>query len=1388
MKKRYSVKRFFSSVLIVSMVFSLNAATGVFAESDKIEQANSVTMPSYITETVIGGEKYLEFDSGEDMAWLRAHVMNKEDGGGEGGYYCTHNIVLTDDIDMSEYNNTNGENNGAWSGIGHGQQWIGYSGIFDGAGHTISNIDVYNDQLVGPKGLLFNITKNATIKNISVEGVVSSTRYIGGLVGRTTGGITLENVVVDAKLSLSNGNANAIGGLIGQCGSGQTVGGDKILIKNCAAVGSFESSTSTNPIGGLIGHIYGGYDVQIENTYAAADLRCDGGNVAGLIGSQGTSKLRIANCYYLDAMAETAFFVMSGSNADESPVSPSSSFVDVKEKKIEEMKSSSFIESLGSTKFHADGQPPLAQGCPLPATISAKDYTFSEFIWSGEPVTAYNIGDSFDMGSLKVIARYKNSSDQTLDVNVTKYLKADKNILQKEDNNTNVTLTLSYGDRADQKEYPVTVKNVVELEIENGPSTTLYYEGEKFNPQNLCLKATFSDNTTKTIMSNEYTYSPAGELTTADTEIKVSYGGQTVSVPIEVKTRNIVSLEVTEKPNLIYTASENFDPTGMKVRVNYDNTEYGRNYRELELSFNGKYAAGKYIYSADGNRVTVSYQEKEQIFQTSFDIFFLSGEAPEKIEDVYQLSTPDDMIWFANQVNEFGKKDINGAVQNDIDLSSAAYYLPIGIDNKTFYAGTFDGKGHTITVAFGSETGSADNTRKNIGLFGACGGGAQIENVIVNGTIDGTFEAAVNFAGIVASTFTVNGSSTAVQNCTNQVKISVETKNANSVGGIIGSAASPVIINCSNEADLSGNTVGGITVASSRNEIEITNCANSGDITASTVAGGIIPTGYGGSIKGCWNSGEGKCLNKTKGAGGIIYEVSILSQSSINISDCYNTGQVTGIKYSGGIVGYMKGKTGFSLNIDRVYSSGSVLLGEDAAAGNCGMIVGYVENSAALNNAIYLNNGLSAYNEKTQGIVTMENTFSKTAEELKSDEILQILGEAFTFAHSDTINSGYPVLTWQAAGVADDVHVWDEGVVTKEPTTQETGEKEYTCMVCGAKKTEVLDKLSSGGSGGGGSSVKPDDGKGETVTNPDGSVTTTTKDEETGSVTEKTEYKDGSEFTKTTSSDGKVQSEAVVSEEAVKAAADSGQPVVVAMPEAESKKDAAKAPELTVDLPCAEAVVEIPVADMGSGVVAVIVNEDGSEKIVKISEVTERGIVLNIKDGQTVKIADNSKAFSDCANHWASEAVNFVTSREIFNGTGEGAFSPNNSMTRGMLMTVLARLNGVDTDGGATWYEKGLEWAVTQGISDGTNPDQSVSREQLVTMLWRASGSPENSGSLGSFTDADSVSSYAADAMSWAISKGLITGTDKNELIPGSDATRAQVATIMMRYCAMLLD
>ena len=132
-------------------------------------------------------------------------------------------------------------------------------------------------------------------------------------------------------------------------------------------------------------------------------------------------------------------------------------------------------------------------------------------------------------------------------------------------------------------------------------------------------------------------------------------------------------------------------------------------------------------------------------------------------------------------------------------------------------------------------------------------------------------------------------------------------------------------------------------------------------------------------------------------------------------------------------------------------------------------------------------------------------------------------------------------------------------------------------------------------------------------------------------------------------------------------------------------------------------------------------------------------------------VEDSSKAgFTDVANHWAKDAINYVTDKGLMNGTGSNTFSPNASTTRGMLMTVLARYAGEDTAGGATWYEKGMNWAKAKGVSDGTNPTVKITREQLVTMLYRYAGSPAANGSLDRFSDAASVNSYAANAMQWA--------------------------------------
>ena len=121
-------------------------------------------------------------------------------------------------------------------------------------------------------------------------------------------------------------------------------------------------------------------------------------------------------------------------------------------------------------------------------------------------------------------------------------------------------------------------------------------------------------------------------------------------------------------------------------------------------------------------------------------------------------------------------------------------------------------------------------------------------------------------------------------------------------------------------------------------------------------------------------------------------------------------------------------------------------------------------------------------------------------------------------------------------------------------------------------------------------------------------------------------------------------------------------------------------------------------------------------------------------------------------------------------------------MTRAMLMTVLARFDGHDTSGGAIWYEKGMEWAKANGVSDGSDPNGSITREQLAAMLWRYAGSPAVGGSLTGFSDAGSVSSYATDAMRWAVSTGIIGGMGSGTLAPQGNATRAQVATILMRF------
>ena len=354
--------------------------------------------------------------------------------------------------------------------------------------------------------------------------------------------------------------------------------------------------------------------------------------------------------------------------------------------------------------------------------------------------------------------------------------------------------------------------------------------------------------------------------------------------------------------------------------------------------------------------------------------------------------------------------------------------------------------------------------------------------------------------------------------------------------------------------------------------------------------------------------------------------------------------------------------------------------------------------------------------------------------------------------------------------------------------------------------------------------TKPDgtkaETKSETVTNKDGSKVeseTRTETKKDGTVTEsktetitskdgtKSETKSetkidkngvtsGTETTKTTTANGstgmtvttikngesKTAAEAKVSSKAVEDAKKNGE-AVKAPVEVEATRNSDTAPTVKVELPkgAGETKVEIPVSNATPGTVAVLVHPDGTEELLKDSIPTENGIQLTVNDGATVKIVDNSKDFIDTQDHWAKDAIDFVSARGLVNGMTATSYAPNNSTTRAQLWTILARQNDADLTGGATWFENAQNWAKTKGISDGANPNAAINRAQMVTMLWRAEGQPV-AGGAASFTDV-SADSYYAQAVSWAVENGITTGVGGGRFDPAATCTRAQIAAFLAR-------
>ncbi|WP_286167278.1 S-layer homology domain-containing protein [Clostridium sp. J1101437_171009_A5] len=198
---------------------------------------------------------------------------------------------------------------------------------------------------------------------------------------------------------------------------------------------------------------------------------------------------------------------------------------------------------------------------------------------------------------------------------------------------------------------------------------------------------------------------------------------------------------------------------------------------------------------------------------------------------------------------------------------------------------------------------------------------------------------------------------------------------------------------------------------------------------------------------------------------------------------------------------------------------------------------------------------------------------------------------------------------------------------------------------------------------------------------------------------------------------------------------------------------------------------------------------------------------VRVSQSCQITLEERSVTYSDvAAQAWYQDGVQFVSARGLFSGIGAGRFAPEGAMTRSMVASVLYRMEGAPecTEGPTftdvpegSWFAPGVQWAAQMGITSGTGggrfaPEEPVTREALAAMLYRYA-QQHGAGAMGTgsgtenFADRESISSWAGEAMEWAASNGILLGNG-GEIRPGDLASRAEVAAMLMRFSAVIVD
>lgn len=317
---------------------------------------------------------------------------------------------------------------------------------------------------------------------------------------------------------------------------------------------------------------------------------------------------------------------------------------------------------------------------------------------------------------------------------------------------------------------------------------------------------------------------------------------------------------------------------------------------------------------------------------------------------------------------------------------------------------------------------------------------------------------------------------------------------------------------------------------------------------------------------------------------------------------------------------------------------------------------------------------------------------------------------------------------------------------------------------------------SGSGTGAGSSDSSGSGGHGSGNSSGSAGGATTIKHNQDGMTILASTRADGTTTT-TTDASGKIEIEVRLSATVVQRAQERNGAVALPIAPVVATKDATVAPEITVYTGRETLVkVAIPVNAPAPSAVAAIVKPDGSVEIMRTSAIVSNYLVLGLTDGAKVKVIDNGRSFVDVPEEaWFYSAVQFVMARDLFVAE-ETLFKPGEPMTYATLTTALARLEGVNTEVGGTWYEKGVEWASLHEIGPGTDPNGELGSEELIMMLWKYLGKPVDGPSASQKSDTE-------NAMAWAVSNGIV---DANWDPKGrmSRAEAAYVITNLINYRA----